>query len=70
VVEVIEFDSPDADLAGEMTMTTTLRDVPEGTEVELTHDGIPDAVPPEENATGTRMSLAKLSAYVERNAAG
>jgi uncharacterized protein YndB with AHSA1/START domain len=68
VVEVIEFDSPDAAVAGEMTMTTTLREVPEGTEVELRHDGIPDAVPPDQNKTGTRMSLAKLAAYVEQRA--
>ncbi len=70
VVEVIEFDSPDPGLVGEMTMTTTLRDVPGGTEVTLRHDGIPDAVPPDQNRTGTRMALAKLAAYVERGAAG
>jgi uncharacterized protein YndB with AHSA1/START domain len=70
VVEVIEFDSADADLAGEMTMTTTLRDVADGTEVELHHDGIPDAVPAEDNATGTRMALANLATYVEARAAG
>jgi uncharacterized protein YndB with AHSA1/START domain len=70
VVEVIEFESPYPDLAGEMTMTTTLRDVPGGTEVELRHDGVPDAVAPADNRTGTRMALAKLAAYVERRAAG
>ena len=70
VVEVIEFESEDAALAGEMTMTTTLRDVPDGTEVELRHDGIPDAVPPDQNETGTRMSLTKLASYVERGSAG
>lgn len=70
VVEVIEFESTDPDLAGEMTLTTTLRDVAAGTEVELCHDGIPDAVPPADNATGTRMALAKLAAYVEGRAAG
>jgi hypothetical protein len=53
-----------------MTMTTTLRDVPGGTEVELRHDGVPDAVAPADNRTGTRMALAKLAAYVERRAAG
>jgi len=65
VVEVMAFESRDAALAGEMTMTTTLRDVPDGTEVELRHDGIPDAVPAQDNATGTRMALANLAAYVE-----
>ena len=28
-------------------------------------EGLPDAVRPDDNATGTRMSLAKLAAYVE-----
>lgn len=70
VVEVIEFESDDAALAGEMTVTTTLRDGGGGTEVELTHEGIPDAVPPDQNELGTRMSLAKLAAYVERGSAG
>lgn len=70
VVEVIEFESDDAELAGEMTITTTLRDTDEGTEVELRHDGIPDAVSAEDNAHGTRMSLAKLAAYVEAKPAG
>ena len=65
VVEVIAFETADPDLAGEMTMTFTLRDVEGGTEVELLHEGLPDAVPPEDNATGTRMALAKLAAYVE-----
>ena len=65
VVEVIEFETPDAELTGEMTMTWTLREVEDGTEVELLHEGLPDAVSPEDNATGTRMSLTKLAAHVE-----
>lgn len=65
VVEVLEFDSPDATFAGEMTLTTTLRDVDGGTEVELHHEGVPDAVAPEDNEAGTRSSLGKLAAYLE-----
>jgi uncharacterized protein YndB with AHSA1/START domain len=65
VVEVIEFDSPDPALVGEMTMTTTLREVDDGTEVELLHEGIPDAVPPDQNHAGTVMALTKLATYVE-----
>lgn len=70
VVEVIEFESSDPTLAGEMTMTTTLRDVPGGTEVELRHDGVPDAVSARDNETGTRMALVKLAAFVESRSAG
>ena len=65
VVEVIEFDSPDPAFGGEMTLTTTLRETEEGTEVEVHHEGIPDAVAPEDNNAGTTMSLTKLAAYVE-----
>jgi uncharacterized protein YndB with AHSA1/START domain len=65
VVEELAFETGDPDLAGTMTMTWSLRDVDGGTEVDLLHEGLPDAVPPEDNATGTRMSLAKLAAYVE-----
>src|SRR4249919_3925503 len=65
VVERIEFETDDPDLAGAMTMTWTLSEVEGGTEVSLLHEGLPDAVPPEDNATGTRMSLTKLAAYVE-----
>ena len=65
VVEVIEFEAPDAELTGAMTMTWTLHEVEGGTEVELLHEGIPDVVSPEDNATGTRMALTKLAAHAE-----
>ncbi|MER7055124.1 SRPBCC domain-containing protein [Streptomyces sp. NPDC000351] len=65
VVEVLEFESADAAFDGTMTMTTTLTDADGGTEVVVTHDGLPDAVPAADNETGTRMSLAKLAALVE-----
>jgi uncharacterized protein YndB with AHSA1/START domain len=65
VVERLAFETPDPELAVEMTMTFTLREVEGGTEVELLHEGLPDVVPPEDNRTGTRMALTKLAAYVE-----
>src|SRR4051794_38586276 len=65
VVEVMQFESPDLELTAEMTMTFTLREVGGGTEVELVHEGLPDVVAPEDNATGTRMALTKLAAHVE-----
>jgi uncharacterized protein YndB with AHSA1/START domain len=64
VVEEIEFEADDPALRGRMTMTTTLRDADGGTEVEIRHDGIPDAVPPADNETGTRMALDKLARLV------
>ena len=65
VVEVIEFESEDPGLRTPMTMTTTLRDVEGGTQVEIHHRGIPDGVSRADNETGTRMALAKLAAHVE-----
>jgi uncharacterized protein YndB with AHSA1/START domain len=69
VVEVLAFESDDPDLREQMTMTTSLRDAEGGgTEVELVHVGVPDAVRPEDNESGSRMALAKLAAYVEGTA--
>jgi uncharacterized protein YndB with AHSA1/START domain len=65
VVEVLEFETPDAALGGPMTMTTTLTDADGGTEILLVHDGVPASVPPADNEAGTRMALANLAAFVE-----
>jgi uncharacterized protein YndB with AHSA1/START domain len=65
VVEVVEFETEAAGLRGAMTMTTTLADVPGGTEVSVVHEGIPDDVPPGDNETGTRMALDNLAELVE-----
>ena len=65
VVEVLEFESADPALQGTMTMTTTLTDFGDGTDVVVAHDGIPDSVPRADNETGTRMALANLAALVE-----
>lgn len=65
VVEVIEFETADPTMQGVMTMTTTLSDVEGGTEIEMTHTGVPDAVPVADNELGTRMSLDNLARLVE-----
>src|ERR1700712_66854 len=65
VVEVLEFETPDAGLGGEMTMTTTLSDEFGGTLVVVAHEGIPDSVPVQDNEAGTRMALVKLTELVE-----
>ena len=61
VVEEVAFASDDPALAGTVTVTTSLRDVPGGTEVELRMDGIPDGVPAEQNQAGAEMALARLA---------
>ncbi|MTD55794.1 SRPBCC family protein [Amycolatopsis pithecellobii] len=65
VVEVLAFETTDPALQGAMTMTTTLVETPGGTEVHLSHDGIPDAIPAADNETGTRMALENLAKLVE-----
>jgi uncharacterized protein YndB with AHSA1/START domain len=65
VVEVVEFETTDPAMQGEMTITTTLTDVDGGTEILAVHDGLPRGVSPADNETGWRMSLAKLAALVE-----
>jgi uncharacterized protein YndB with AHSA1/START domain len=65
VVEVLEFETTDPGLRGEMTMTTTLADADGGTDLILVHENLPSGVPPADNETGTRMALANLAALVE-----
>src|SRR5215813_13159443 len=65
VVEVLEFETADPSMRGQMTMTTTLTDAADGTDVLVVHDGIPDKVPAADNETGTRMALANLAKLVK-----
>jgi uncharacterized protein YndB with AHSA1/START domain len=65
VVEVLEFETADPQLRGEMTITTTLADSDGGTDVAVLHEGIPPGVPVRDNELGTRMSLDKLAALLE-----
>ena len=65
VVEELAFETDDPALQGTMTLTWTLSEDETGTTVELLHEGLPDAVPPDDNQAGTRLALTKLAAYVE-----
>jgi uncharacterized protein YndB with AHSA1/START domain len=65
VVEVVEFETTDPELRGEMTMTTTLADADGGTDFLVVHEGIPRGVALIDNEVGTRMSLANLATLVE-----
>ena len=66
VVEVVEFETADSTLRGEMTITITLADADGGTDVLAVHDALPPGLSAADNETGWRMSLAKLAALVER----
>src|SRR6185437_8867606 len=63
VVERIRFDAPDR--AGEMTVTTDLRDVDGGTAVTMSFEGLPASIKPEDNEEGTRQALVRLAELVE-----
>jgi uncharacterized protein YndB with AHSA1/START domain len=65
VVEVVEFETTDPTLRGEMTITITLADADGGTDVLAVHDGLPRGVPTADNEVGWREALAKLAALVE-----
>jgi len=65
VVQVVEFETTDPALRGEMTITYTLVDADGGTDVLAMHDGLPRGLSTADNETGWQMSLAKLAALVE-----
>jgi uncharacterized protein YndB with AHSA1/START domain len=65
VVEVVEFETADPAMRGEMTITIVLADADGGTEVLAVHDGLPPGLSTTDNETGWRLSLEKLAALVE-----
>lgn len=72
VVQVIEFETDDPGMQGEMTVTYELADVGDGTSdgaglTDLTgvHENLPPGVPPADNELGWSMSLGKLARLVE-----
>lgn len=65
VVEVMEFETDDDAMRGEMIVTFTLADAGGGTDVLAVHDHVPPGVAPADNEMGWRMSLEKLARLVE-----
>jgi uncharacterized protein YndB with AHSA1/START domain len=65
MVQVLEFESADPSMAGENTVTFTLSDADDGTDVLAVHSGVPAGVAPADNELGWRMSLGKLARLVE-----
>jgi uncharacterized protein YndB with AHSA1/START domain len=65
VVEVVEFETTDPALRGEMRITISLSEAEGGTEVLAVHDGLPRGLSTADNEAGWRSSLAKLAALVE-----
>jgi uncharacterized protein YndB with AHSA1/START domain len=65
VVQVVEFETDDPTMQGEMTITYQLADAEGGTELLSRHEHVPPGVSPEDNELGTRMSMDKLARLVE-----
>jgi uncharacterized protein YndB with AHSA1/START domain len=65
VVQVVEFDTDDPSVQGEMTITYRLEDVAGGTLVTGLHEGLPEGVSAADNELGWAMSLRKLAELVE-----
>jgi len=58
-----KFDDPN--LPGTMTTTVVLKKVMTGTDVQITQEGVPDAIPAEMCYLGWQESLALLAKLVE-----
>jgi uncharacterized protein YndB with AHSA1/START domain len=65
VVQIVEFETADPALQGEMTITYTLADANEGTDLAGLHENLPAGVRPEDNELGWSMSIDKLARLVE-----
>lgn len=66
VVQVVEFESADPAMRGEMTVTYWLEEAAGGgTTVVGIHENLPAGVSPEDNETGWRTSMDKLALLVE-----
>ena len=65
VVQVVEFETDDPSMQGEMTITYRLRDVAGGTEVVGLHHDLPPGISREDNELGWTISVGKLAALVE-----
>ncbi|HWV34856.1 MAG TPA: SRPBCC domain-containing protein [Thermomicrobiales bacterium] len=66
IVEVITFATSDPAFMGEMTMEVTLDAHANQTDVTIAFTNIPPGIRPEDNDEGTRLSLEKLAALVEK----
>lgn len=66
VVQIIEFETDDPDVSGEMTITYSLRNADGGgTNLTGVHETLPPGVGAAANEQGWKMSIDKLAAMVE-----
>jgi len=65
VVQVVEFETDDPGLQGQMTVRYVLADADGGTELTGIHENLPPGVSPADNEVGWSMSIEKLARLVE-----
>ena len=66
IVWATQFESTDPSFAGEMIVSWMLRPAGSGTEVIVRCENIPRGIRPEDNEAGSRSTLEKLAAFLER----
>lgn len=64
VVEVLEFETMEPAMQGQMQITTSLEASEGGTLLSATHEGLPHGISPHDNEIGWRDSLGKLARLV------
>ncbi len=69
IVEAVEFVSEDPAFSDEMTITTTLAEVPDGTKVTILCENVPVGIRPGDHEKGITSSLENLAAFIERKPA-
>ncbi len=65
VVQLVTFESDDPAFAGTMKMTWRLAVVPDGTEVSIVCEDVPEGIRKEDHDVGLRSTLKNLAAFVE-----
>jgi uncharacterized protein YndB with AHSA1/START domain len=65
IVEVVEFETGDPGMRGEMRITIALAGSGRGVDLLAVHENLPPALSPSDNEAGWRSSLSKLAGLVE-----
>jgi uncharacterized protein YndB with AHSA1/START domain len=65
IVETVTFVTEDPAFSGDMTITVTFEEARGGTEVTFLCENLPPGLRPEDNETGSRLSLEQLARRFE-----
>ncbi|WP_260842634.1 SRPBCC family protein [Siminovitchia fortis] len=65
IVQRIVFESEDPAFAGSMIMTWNFDEVPEGTEVTIVCENVPEGIRQDDHEAGMGSTLANLAAFLE-----